>query len=715
MGTYAWARKGVLVGSEIRIVIPGHGPPYRFGEVTEMFGVCFARRLAEAWPRMQGRPTTIRAKWFNFLHWLRWLHRNRMNPDITQPVFRHILTVTAIISGEELVLAEEEDLIAVCRYYESQLDGAANGREHAWSVIVGRMHHLVSVIRALGLQIGLPVIRLPRRSRVSSFRAAGAGGPCLAELTRSGRVDWSTPDNAVALLSRDARMDDNGLSFDRKMTAISSLNAVRLTALRKALETDLLKEYGRFIDSARILSLPGLPETADVVDKMENWAGDPRLKHWIRDVTGQNPEKALNLLLRWQLHGAVGGILPHFTSHPSYIDLEIPSAWIRTRVEAHSSIPITAVLQRLVSMGWRAWNAAFGILLIDTAWNVQPLLDLAADPFVGGSAIGRRTVTTTAVLASHKNRAGVTVDAVLGSSADACVSLSDVSAEGQTLSGIAVIRIVQEMTTILRASPGSGPLFLCTVNKESGLPAVVTVPDIGTQCLWWKRFLKYHAADPIIGGLPITRQMIRKTRLDIEAIGSAGDHCPSQLLANHTRSGTTMQRYLRTPWFRRELAEHIRRFQHLFEAAVASGIRDVACHLGIAEQDLVERKSVAMETGLGFVCLQPTHGIQPGTTIGERCDRLERCHQGCPARRFVPTEQGLISLVLTNLSLKAAMDVWIVRNPDRWQAVWMTLLAETEAYLERLFTSTHRLRLAATVDFVESALKNGELALIEPW
>lgn len=209
--------------------------------------------------------------------------------------------------------------------------------------------------------------------------------------------------------------------------------------------------------------------------------------------------------------------------------------------------------------------------------------------------------------------------------------------------------------------------------------------------------------------------MVRKTKLDIIAMEAGADHAPAQLLASHSSGATTMQRYLRTPWFQRELDNHIRRFQGLFEAAVSRDIADVSAHLGIAEDALAERRQVAMETGLGFACLQPFNGVQPGVPSGQRCDALDRCHLGCPARRFVPTEQGLMSLVLTNHSLKEAEATWIVQNPGRWVEVWMPLLAETEAYLGRLQDSSFRTKLAAASDKVDTDLAEGILSLVDLW
>jgi hypothetical protein len=268
------------------------------------------------------------------------------------------------------------------------------------------------------------------------------------------------------------------------------------------------------------------------------------------------------------------------------------------------------------------------------------------------------------------------------------------------------------MTARLRQNSDEGPLFLCAVawNHQN------KVPDQNTHAEFWRCFLRRIKGNPVIGSLPIERRMIRKTRADLQGLKDGADHTIAQIALGHSSGGTTMQSYFTTPWFRRELQNHIRRFQKLFEAALSTDIPDVARHLGISEEELANRRELANETGLGFLCLRPHDGIQPGTTKGQRCDKLDRCHLGCEVRRFVPTDRAMMALHLTNKSLHQASAEWIVKNQDRWKQVWMPLLAETEAFIERLRESAFRTRMkAAAAEEVERLLSTGDLALIKPW
>ena len=522
-------------------------------------------------------------------------------------------------------------------------------------------------------------------------------------------MDWSNPDDAIREVLLGAGLDEAALSFEGKLAAIARLNADRLAALRRVLETDLHLAYARFKTGERLLSLAGMPPDDEVVRILNGGNRQYQISRWLDAVAGGDPEKEMSLLLRWLLHDAKNGILPARSNTPAMTRLVVSNEPMRR----HFSLPERGALrglQELVTIGPRGWNAAFVILLIDTAWNVQQVLDLPAQPFVGSSTGGKRMAVTTKVLAQFKARSGRDVDAVLASTADS-VLLDSRLDDGQSLSGIEVIGMVQEMTRRLRSSDDDGPLFLCAV---PGRPAPM-VPAHGSQVEWWNDALADHADDPVIGGLPIVRRMIRKTKLDVAAMAAGADHSPAQLLASHARAGTTMQRYLRSSWFRRELDTHIRRFQGLFEAVTTKDITDVAARLGISEETLAERRGVSMETGLGFACIDPFGGLQPGTQVGQRCERIDRCHLGCAARRFIPTEQGLVSLVLANRSLRRAEDEWIAQNPGRWTEVWMPLLGETEAYLDRLRDSTHRTRLAAAISRVDAGLAEGSLSLIEPW
>ena len=701
--------KGV---AKVSVPLPGLRNPVRLDDMSDLFGEAFAVRLAQALPDLPGSPRTIESRIKRFKQWLGWVAANAKEKAA---VSRDCEAVCAHLASARTDPVDEELLGRVCQAYAEFLaECGVDGRPRTpLGTRRGMVSAVLTVLRSIGGRIGLNAVRATTRVEARPGDRTDETHPSLAEITRLGRVDWSNPDHAISELLGHAGADTQSLSFDVKMRAIASLNTTRLAALRRVMEDELAAAYDRFLVGERLLSLPGMPSPEEAVTVLDRDGCDGTVSAWVTQVTGGEPERALGLALMWMLAKAKDGVLPDVSGHGSYRLLVTHNAAAREMLGSKKGdrgllVSPKMVLQEHVALGWRGWTAAFGILLIDTGWNIQPLMDLPCDPFVGGASSGTRTVVVTKVMEAFKNRSGQNVDAVLAEVGGEGISLPTVPSNGNRFSGVQVVEMVRRMTGRLRSGRDDGPLFLCSYYK-SDIPAV---PDVQIQSKWWKAVLADHEDDPVIGGLPIVRPMIRKTLLDIAAMENSGDHTPGQLLANHASGATTMQRYLRSPWFRREMANHIRRFTGLFEATLASGIADVTARLGISAEEFATRRSVAMETGLGFACLSATTGTEDGE---RRCADLDRCHLGCASRRFVPTEQGLVSLVLTNRSLKAAEAEWIIQSPDRWREVWMPLLAETEAYIARLRDSTYRQRLGAAEATVESSLREGDLSLIVPW
>lgn len=692
------------------VVIPGHKVKYRFHQLAELFGVPFAERMAQLWPERGLSETNAKKLQMNLLSvsgWYRWVRDRADASDGDVKLNEAAKVLARHFEGTASGTVAARIIDNVARGYAdylSNLDASLRRRQTLFSC-------MRSFLLRFGPGIGIPPLSRNIRFNSHEKRTTERSHPSLAEITKAGVVDWSNPDEAIGTLLADCGLDEAALSFEGKLAAIARLNVQRLAALRRVMEGDLRRTYARFKEGERLLTLPNMPPDEEVMRIMNGGNRQFQIAKWLDAVAGGDPEKEMSLLLRWMMADADNGILPDRAGTPASQKVLIKNASMRQHFNLPGRAVLRQALQEFVSLGADGWTAAFTILLIDTGWNVQQVLDLPAQPFVGGSKAGKRAVVTTKVLTRYKARAGHDVDAVLAAAADDGALLNTEPGAGQSLSGIDVIQIIQEMTSRLRPARDQGPLFLCAVHGRP-LPLV---PGTVTQLQWWANTLERHAEDPEIGGLPISRPMIRKTKLDIAAMEAGGDHAPAQLLASHSSAATGMQRYLRTPWFQRELDNHIRRFQNLFEAAVSRDTDDVARHLGISPETLAERRSVAMETGLGFACLQPLDGVQPDVRAGQRCDHIDRCHLGCPARRFVPTEQGLTSLVLTNRSLREVENEWIVQNPARWAEVWMPLLGETEAYLDRLRDSVHRVRLAAAIAQVDSGLAEGSLTLIAPW
>lgn len=692
----------------------GHTRSYDFSFVVESFGSVAALRIARAWEFMEAKPGRLTARYMSFRRWLRWI----ADYPAAGPLRSLVVETRRRVREGTVPTMDVAAFRRLCDAYGEHLVDSkgrtiASGRTDFSNVsVVLQTIGDVAGFQKLGRPLAYPQ-RLPASMETTT--------PTLAEITRRGKVDWFNPDEAADQLLADIGVNSNALSFDAKLDAIRGLNAKRLSALRRCLEKEFEEALQRFRNGRRILALENKDSAADLAAALP--LPPKEFSAWMDRRFAGDPSRMLSAILHYLLMANPSGVFLG-TKHERHLLPFIRQAnlldavgGVREKVARRAGAVATPrmqeSLQGLVALTADGWNAAVGILLIDTGWNVQPLTDLPVRCFVGGVRRGAQIVVTTRLLQEFKVRAGHDVQAVLATlPRDEQHAASVSPTDGQKFSSVDVIEAVEDMTELIRPVRKEGPLLLCA---RPGFHAVGVVPDLTGQHRLWSDFLARVVDDPDIGGLPITRPMIRKTVLDLEAARSDGDYSPVQMLADHSSGGTTMRRYLRTPWFRRELMNHMRRFHGLLEATLSKDIADVAHHLGIDEAELLQRKELANETGLGSVCLRPLDGIQPGTVPGRPCHRVDLCHLGCPARRMVPTERALTALVLTNRSLKASETEWIIRNPERWAKVWMPLLAETEAYLERLADSSHRVRLKDAVAHVEVMLASGEVELTQIW
>jgi hypothetical protein len=331
-------------------------------------------------------------------------------------------------------------------------------------------------------------------------------------------------------------------------------------------------------------------------------------------------------------------------------------------------------LQRHLSITSRSWNAALGILLCDTGWNVEPVRSLPVDPFIGSISHGQRRLATAHVISAWKERAGHDVHAALVELSDAdreflggfgpsvIVRLDATSRPG--ISGCEAIRIVQEMTAPLRVhSPVPERLWIAPRQRGRG----ADVPGVADTLRFWQAFIARHRDDDVIGGLPISQVMIRKTRLEIEALRGSAGFDRALALGQHSPA-VSMKNYLRSSWVRHALNEDMRTFLNAFEAAVARDIRGVATHLGISAARLRSRISFADDSGLNNL----------------RASESQRDTKNPISIRFVPTRAALVKLHLVEIVLGERGSELASANPDRWQQHWYPLLIRASAVVRAL-------------------------------
>jgi hypothetical protein len=226
---------------------------------------------------------------------------------------------------------------------------------------------------------------------------------------------------------------------------------------------------------------------------------------------------------------------------------------------------------------------------------------------------------------------------------------------------------------------------------------------------YWPAFLKRHISDPVIGGLPITRSMIRQTVILLRGGRSDFSTAPAQALAEHKKAGTTAT-YLDANFMRRQLDEQIRVFMELFEAVLAQGVPN-ALKLTQTDHDTFnERRLTAMECGLDFACVALVPDTEPARSYGPTCTPLQPCDK-CPVRRFVPNHENLLTLHLAHRALVEAEGDFSGSNPARWVKIWLPWRALTEAYVAKLKASPHAVNYRRIVQSADAMVASGRLSL----
>jgi hypothetical protein len=381
----------------------------------------------------------------------------------------------------------------------------------------------------------------------------------------------------------------------------------------------------------------------------------------------------------------------------------------------------TAKVMSYLEGGGRALLAAYTLVLIDTGLNLQPCDDLAANPFIGKARYGKvqlRQVGSVKTRARRKPVDGhireVAPDQPNQSDDEICEVPTTVS--GSRISSATAIKIWQKLSAPQRKraehADNVDAKYLWII-RNGHYPKEVRKYLESAWKDWWDDFLEEHATDPIIGGLPIQRRMIRSTVIQLRDARHDSDAEMVALISGQSGGNVAARYYLNRAYIRRLLDERIREFQNLFEASVAGDNPARAAQLELSIDELQKRRTRAVETGLGTTCADPTAGVQPGTE-GSMCARLDACST-CPLLRFIPTRQSIEGLTLFYRSLKDAESDFIARNPERWVKVWLPALALCIALFSLLASGPKQSLVRRAAEAVEAGLAAGSLVLFRPW
>lgn len=581
-----------------------------------------------------------------------------------------------------------EDLfVQLCEHYAQRLWSSSSTRSDSSQAAL--VYQLRWILERLSAKRSLPRFTAGLTARRRPM-GGPRGHPPLAALTKSGVIDWRTSGALRATLSHalsEAGLKPDLLTIDEMVRGMAFLNDYRLTRLRQLLEQDLLADYAVFRRGQELMADATLPSDEEIERKLgrpgESLRNGRRWhrQRWLLEASRGSPSRGLAIVLR---HYRLGGSLVRERfPHAIYKFLERPDVrrdmgLVGDRVQEH--------LQRHLSISSTSWMAAFGLLLCDTGWNTSPLRTLFEDPFIGAVRNGRRRVGTAHVISSFKDRAGHEVQASLvdlspdqaafidAYGPDSVLALEVASSHG--LTAYRTILLVQEMTAPLRChSDQPERLWLCPGLRSTR----ARVPSIATFRLYWTEFLRRHASDPVLGGLPISMAMIRKTRMEITAMGGPGGFGEALVRGQHL-AATSRKYYLRSSWVAWALLENIRAFQDALEATVGRNIEGLSSKLGIPDDVWRGRHSLALESGLATLL----SGQGASTMASQR------------ALRFVPTDHALRQLHVADRLLTQHGAELAERHPSRWHETFYPHFIAVRALIAAIAMSplSQRSRLA---------------------
>jgi len=666
------------------------GKLHDFSSLIPLYGSAFTARLLDSFTRIYVLDT----------------------PSTTEKRAQQLKRFLRAISALAIEAGAEES--AVVRFHAALVNGTHEviTRE----LMVDAVEAFASRVRDLrDLSIVLTPNKLSRQHVLESLSSVLQGlardgfWPDIGAVR--GLRDRSKPrDNIPALgeLIREGEPQDVAGAPTDSYLAMTERSRNRLLALRKHLENALLEEEQAFDRREALIKRPDLPSCADLrraVNQLTDFGNPLRVTPYPPLVQTCFPlnddEKRLASLLK-HLDATYLGI---------FRLQDLPYGLQRVVGTCGG----TAMVMRHFEGGPRALAAAYGIVSIDTGLNIQPLDDLAAEPFVGTVRKGKVKLR---LISSTKNRADYeAVDGFIEESTEVEEKTEIPTAlRGARISAVQAIEIWQKLSEPMRVralkAKSNHARYLWIIRRGDS-PTDVRRYAHHSFKFWWTNLLAEVREDPEIGGLAIQRRMIRTTVIQLREADHDGDARLVALLSNHGSARTTTGHYLNRRHISRMLDEKIREFQKYFEASLVGDKPHRAGQIGLTPDELTRRRKHAVETGLGFICADPEAGVQPGTK-GSTCSKLECC-SNCPLLRFVPNGKSLEALAVFRRSLEAAQDEFIARNVIRWVRVWLPALALCVAVYESLMAGPKKRMLERADRAAADGLATGRLVLLRIW
>ncbi|MBY3201766.1 hypothetical protein HFO22_11170 [Rhizobium laguerreae] len=480
--------------------------------------------------------------------------------------------------------------------------------------------------------------------------------------------------------------------------AIIKHNADMLMELRRCLYEEFRTEYERFSRGKRLQEDPGLPTHDEIVSLLREYTDDQGdIRTWFcrrLEISGEQYEGLVFKMASATRHS---GMIVKTRKLATLINSVGSSLWVQGHIQATSI----------------ALNAAFHIVVIDSGFNSQPCKDLNVNALSGKERRGKFELVVARGTKNRKNgRPNSKKNRVEAPMLDEAGWLP--KKVGEQASAKWVIERWLEMTSVLRSSPYIKPadrdrLWIFQRALEPTIRSRLQSIDAE----WWPAFLKRHANNPMFGGLPITRMVIRRTALNRNADMDDFGFIMNQESGNHTEGFMTFF-YLDASGAKAILEEMIRKFQNKWEAIAVSGIAHAAAVLGVSEQELYRREVLGLESGFDFARIEKGAAqVSTRTNLAPDGDTPSLLDKKMRILRI--SDLSMENLYLAKLGLDRQADRMLATNPSRFVRAWLAWSAIVEGYILKIRES----RFASSFDRisrdVDARLCNGQAAIPCLW
>lgn len=473
-------------------------------------------------------------------------------------------------------------------------------------------------------------------------------------------------------------------------------NADMLMELRRALCEEFQAEYEKFSRGKRLQEDPSLPTCDEIVLLLREYKDDlGNIRDWFCRRLKISYAQYEGLVYKMASATRHAGMIVNTRKLATLINSGGSTQWVQGHIQATSV----------------ALNAAFHIVLIDSAFNSQPCKDLAVNAISGREKRGKFELVVRGTKNRKNGPPGSKKNQVEAPMIDESGWLP--RKVGEQVSAKWVIERWLEMTSMLRTSP-----FIKAADKDRlwifqrPLEPTIRSRLQSIDSEWWPAFLARHADNPMIGGLPVTRMVIRKTALNRNADMDDFGFAMNQAAGDHT-DGPMAFFYLDKNGAKAILEEMIRKFLNKWEAIAVSGVAHAATVLGVSEQELYRRELLGLEAGLEFAFIKknPEKELdQPQSAADQNKPLLDK-----KMRILRISDASMENLYLAKLGLDRQADRMITTNPARFLRTWLSWSALVEGYIQKIRESRFAPKYDRVISRVDMQLQNGQAAIPCLW